>query len=75
MSNPLEDDGYDGEGASEHEPCPRCQKQPAVERTGSYWRAYCASVHFPGDLRAMPMKTKSAALDAWDRAVRSGALK
>jgi hypothetical protein len=31
-------------------------------------------MHLPGDLRATPMKTKKAALEAWDSAVRSGAI-
>lgn len=60
---------------SMHEPCPRCGEQPAVTKGPTYWTAYCAKSHFPGGVRATPMRTKSAALQAWDDGVKNNSIR
>jgi hypothetical protein len=57
--------------ATEHEPCPRCGKQPIVSKGKSYWTAHCETSHFPRKVEATPMKTKHQALAAWDEDVKN----
>ncbi len=60
---------------SMNEPCPRCGAQPVVTKGPTYWTAYCTKSHFPGGVRATPMRTKSAALLAWDDGVKSKSIR
>lgn len=54
-----------------HEPCPRCGKQPVVKKGPTYWTAHCSESHLAGSVSATPMRTKRAALEAWDAGVKN----
>ena len=56
---------------SEHEPCPRCGKQPVATKGKTYWTAHCETVHYLRMVEATPMKTRHQALDAWDEDVKN----
>lgn len=54
---------------AEHEPCPRCGKQPVATKGKTYWTARCETEHlFP--VKSCPMPTKTRALAAWDDDVK-----
>lgn len=52
--------------ADQHAPCPRCGKQPEIIKVRGYWVAHCKHPALPADICATPMKSKNAALAAWD---------
>jgi hypothetical protein len=54
-----------------HEPCPRCGEQPQVTKGPTFWTAHCPVSHFPGSVSATPMRTKRAALEAWNAGVKN----
>lgn len=57
--------------AIDHEPCPRCGKQPVATKGKTYWTARCEeSKHVMHPVAATPMRTKVAALEAWDEDVK-----
>jgi hypothetical protein len=60
---------------SMHEPCPKCGDQPAVTNGPTYWTVYCEKSHFAGRVSATPMRTRSAALQAWDDGVKSNLIR
>lgn len=54
-----------------HESCPRCGEQPVVTKGPTYWTAHCPMAHLPGRVSATPMRTKKAALEAWNAGVKN----
>jgi hypothetical protein len=54
------------------EPCPRCGKQPEAVKGTTYWTAYCPTGHLPGRVSSTPMRSRVAALRAWDDDVKAG---
>lgn len=47
--------------------CPRCGQQPKAARVGSYWRVVCNSGHELTPVTGHTMKSKTDAIQEWNR--------
>lgn len=59
------------QGQVMNEPCPRCGKQPVVTKGSTYWSAHCLGPRLLRTFGATPMRTKTAALQAWNDGLKS----